>query len=235
VADVRAVRAEHPGAEVMVHPETSPGVQAEADFIGSTSQMLRRAGSTPATTVIVGTEVGLIPLLQRAAPAKRFVPASPYLVCPDMKMITLEQVEARSRPAPGGLIPRGRGPGPPPSSRMLASRGLTMRALAPPQGLRAGPAGRDPRPRCLAEAAVPATGITRVADITGLDRSASRSSYIRQPTADGAIRLQQGRDPLAAGLGRDGGSSARPRSTTWLVRPLPGQRRRHGPADLLPG
>jgi quinolinate synthase len=94
VADIRAARGAHPGAEVMVHPECPPAVQAEADFIGSTSQMLRRAGATPATTVIVGTELGLIPLLERAAPAKRFVPASPYLVCPDMKMITLELVEA---------------------------------------------------------------------------------------------------------------------------------------------
>ncbi len=94
VAEVRAARAAHPGAEVMVHPETSPAVQAEADFIGSTSQMLRRARETTAATVIVGTEVGMIHRLEREVPGKRFVPASPYLVCPDMKMITLELVEA---------------------------------------------------------------------------------------------------------------------------------------------
>ena len=93
-SEVRAARAAYPGAEVMVHPETTPAVQAEADFIGSTSAMIRRARETPAATVIVGTEVGLIPRLEREAPAKRFVPASPYLVCPDMKMITLELVEA---------------------------------------------------------------------------------------------------------------------------------------------
>lgn len=92
--EVRAARAAYPGAEVMVHPETSPAVQAEADFIGSTSAMIRRAGSTSATTVIVGTDLGLIPRLAREAPGTRFVPASPYLVCPDMKMITLELVEA---------------------------------------------------------------------------------------------------------------------------------------------
>jgi quinolinate synthase len=93
-AEVRAARAANPGAEVMVHPETTPAVQAEADFIGSTSAMILRVAETAASTVIVGTELGLIPRLEREAPGKRFVPASPYLVCPDMKMITLELVEA---------------------------------------------------------------------------------------------------------------------------------------------
>jgi len=105
-SEIRAARAAHPGAEVMVHPETTPAVQAEADFIGSTSAMIRRAGSTPATTVIVGTELGLIPRLEREAPGKRFVPASPYLVCPDMKMITLDLVEAAiARNAPAVTVP----------------------------------------------------------------------------------------------------------------------------------
>lgn len=94
VADIRRARATSPGAELMVHPETSQAVQAEADFIGSTSAMIRRAAETSAETVIVGTEVGLIPRLERSAPGRRFVPASPYLVCPDMKMLTMEAVEA---------------------------------------------------------------------------------------------------------------------------------------------
>ncbi len=94
VAEIRAARAAYPGAEVMVHPECPPAVQAEADFIGSTSAMIRRVGSTPAATVIVGTELGMIHRLEREAPAKRFVPASPFLICTDMKMITLASVEA---------------------------------------------------------------------------------------------------------------------------------------------
>jgi quinolinate synthase len=93
VHEVRAARAAHPGAELMVHPETSPEVQAEADFIGSTSGMIRRARETSATTVIVGTEIGLIPRLEREAPGKKFVPASPHLVCADMKMHTIELIE----------------------------------------------------------------------------------------------------------------------------------------------
>ncbi|MEN6340932.1 MAG: quinolinate synthase NadA [Methanospirillum sp.] len=92
--EIRDARAAYPGAVVMVHPETTQAVQAEADFIGSTSAMIRYARETAASTVIVGTEVGLIPRLARESPGKRFVPASPYLVCPDMKMITLDLVEA---------------------------------------------------------------------------------------------------------------------------------------------
>jgi len=106
VDEIRAARALYPGAEVMVHPETSPAVQAEADFIGSTSGMIRQAIRTRAETVIVGTEIGLIPRLERVAPGRRFVPASPHLVCADMKMITLELIEqAIARRGPVVTVP----------------------------------------------------------------------------------------------------------------------------------
>ena len=69
--------------------------------------MIRHARETPASTVIVGTELGLVPRLQRESPGKQFVPASPYLVCPDMKMITLELVEdAIAARAPVVTVPR---------------------------------------------------------------------------------------------------------------------------------
>ncbi|MHC1626067.1 MAG: quinolinate synthase NadA [Methanoculleaceae archaeon] len=83
----------YPDAEVIVHPETPPEVQAIADHIGSTSQMIRRVGESDAQSFIVGTEVGLIHRLKKEAPEKTFIPASDYLVCPDMKMITLEKIE----------------------------------------------------------------------------------------------------------------------------------------------
>ena len=114
VEEIRESRRLHPGAEVMVHPETTPAFQAEADYIGSTSGMLRFAARTNAETVIVGTEIGLIPLLEKAAPGRHFVPASPHLVCTDMKMITLELIEeaiSRRGPVvtiPGEIAPRAR-------------------------------------------------------------------------------------------------------------------------------
>jgi quinolinate synthase len=87
----------HPGAEVMVHPETTPAVQALADFIGSTSAMIRRVRETPATTVIVGTEVSILYRMRKLAPEKVLVPASALMSCADMRMITLDLVEEAVR------------------------------------------------------------------------------------------------------------------------------------------
>lgn len=86
------LKAEHPDAEVMVHPECPPGVIALADDVLSTSGMCRRAQESPSEEMIVGTEVGLLHRLRKENPSKRFYPASPGAVCLDMKKISLEKV-----------------------------------------------------------------------------------------------------------------------------------------------
>ncbi len=97
VRDVEEQIRLHPGAEVMVHPETTPAVQALADFIGSTSAMIRRVQETAAATVIVGTEVSIFHRMRTLAPEKVLVPASAMMSCADMRMITLDQVEEAVR------------------------------------------------------------------------------------------------------------------------------------------
>ena len=97
VRDVEEQILAHPGAEVMVHPETTPAVQALADFIGSTSAMIRRVQETDATTVIVGTEVSILYRMRKLAPEKVLVPASQLMSCADMRMITLDLVEEAVR------------------------------------------------------------------------------------------------------------------------------------------
>jgi len=97
VRDVEEQRRAHPGAEVMVHPETTPAVQALADFIGSTSAMIRRVQETDAATVIVGTEVSILYRMRKLAPEKVLVPASALMSCADMRMITLDLVEEAVR------------------------------------------------------------------------------------------------------------------------------------------
>ena len=97
VRDVQEQMAAHPGAEVMVHPETTPPVQALADFIGSTSAMIRRVQETDAATVIVGTEVSILYRMRKLAPDKVLVPASALMSCADMRMITLDLVEEAVR------------------------------------------------------------------------------------------------------------------------------------------
>jgi quinolinate synthase len=80
--DIHRMRERFPGAVVMVHPECDMEVCLQADFVESTGGMLRRVMELPAnTTVILGTEMGLINRLQALRPDLLIVPAGPDLVC----------------------------------------------------------------------------------------------------------------------------------------------------------
>ncbi len=85
---------EHPNARLLVHPECDWELQARADFIGSTGQMLQYARQSPANTFIIATEVDLVTRLRREIPHKNFVPALKYAICKSMKKVTLEKVKA---------------------------------------------------------------------------------------------------------------------------------------------
>ena len=89
---VLAARAEHPDAVILAHPECRPDVSALADQVLSTSQMLAYAASSAATSFIVVTEEGLLHGLRKAAPGKEFVNLTPTMICPNMKLTTLEKV-----------------------------------------------------------------------------------------------------------------------------------------------
>jgi quinolinate synthase len=88
---VRRAKEEHPGAEVLVHPEARPEVIALADMVGSTEGILRRALSSDTKEFIIVTELGMVHRLEKEAPGKRFyeIPGS---VCPTMKMVTLGSI-----------------------------------------------------------------------------------------------------------------------------------------------
>lgn len=91
---ISQLRALHPEAQLLVHPECDWGLQAQADFIGSTGQMLAFARESPATTFIIATEVDLINRLHHELPQKRFLPALEYAKCKQMKKVTLGKVKA---------------------------------------------------------------------------------------------------------------------------------------------
>ena len=76
----------------MAHPECPPDVLELADAIASTSGMLAYAGHSEADQFIVGTEMGLIHGLQKENPSREFCSPTEYLICPTMKMTTLERV-----------------------------------------------------------------------------------------------------------------------------------------------
>ena len=69
------LRAEYPKAKVLVHPESPAAVVAQADVVGSTSQLIAAAVSLDATEFIVATDNGILHKMRQAAPGKVFIVA----------------------------------------------------------------------------------------------------------------------------------------------------------------
>ncbi len=86
------IKKDHPGAEVLVHPECTPEVINVADKVMSTGGMLKYVHESHNTEFIIGTEIGLIHRLQKQNPKKIFYPAQKNTICPNMKLINLEKV-----------------------------------------------------------------------------------------------------------------------------------------------
>ncbi|MGE5645597.1 MAG: quinolinate synthase NadA [Acidobacteriota bacterium] len=90
------VKAEHPNALIAAHPECSPDVLEQADFVGSTTAIIKYCVETDAPEFIVMTESGVSHSLARLAPEKRFhfVPNENCNCseCPYMKLNTLEKL-----------------------------------------------------------------------------------------------------------------------------------------------
>ncbi|WP_159637209.1 quinolinate synthase NadA [Sphingobacterium composti Ten et al. 2007 non Yoo et al. 2007] len=94
---IENLRAENPGAKFIAHPECEEHILAEADYIGSTSGMLKYTIGDEASTYIVATESGILHQMQKASPHKTFIPAPPNNACacndcPHMKLNTLEKL-----------------------------------------------------------------------------------------------------------------------------------------------
>lgn len=90
--DVENAKRLYPGAPVLVHPECKPEVVEKADFVGSTSGILKYSMESSADTFIIGTEMGIIHKLSANNPQKKFFLLSPGLICPNMKKIRLEDI-----------------------------------------------------------------------------------------------------------------------------------------------
>ncbi len=88
--EIERLLQEYPDAQVMVHPECRPEVVSMAHVVKSTSGMLSYPEISNAKTFIVATEVGMLHPLKKKYPDRTFIPASPKMICPDMKLISLE-------------------------------------------------------------------------------------------------------------------------------------------------
>jgi quinolinate synthase len=69
------LRNEHPHAKILVHPESPESVVAQADVVGSTTQLIRAAQELDATEFIVATDLGILHKMRAAAPGKVFIEA----------------------------------------------------------------------------------------------------------------------------------------------------------------
>ena len=87
----------HPEAKLIAHPECEDPILRIADFVGSTTQLLAYAKSSPHKEFIVATEAGILHQIVKQAPGKTFIPAPPDNACacndcPHMKRNTLEKI-----------------------------------------------------------------------------------------------------------------------------------------------
>ena len=98
---ILALKAEHPDAKILVHPECPAPIQKVADVIGSTAGLLKYSIDDAATKFIVATESGILHEMQKACPEKTFIPAPPETTesmgcscneCAYMKLNTLQKL-----------------------------------------------------------------------------------------------------------------------------------------------
>ena len=89
---VAQLKKDNPGAPFVCHPECNPAVVALADYVCSTTGMYDYCQSNSARRFIIGTEEGILWRMRRENPEKEFILASPALVCPNMKLTSLEDI-----------------------------------------------------------------------------------------------------------------------------------------------
>jgi quinolinate synthase len=92
------LKARHPGAPVLAHPECPPNIIDHADYVGATSGILKHALESPSDLIIVATEPHIIHQMQKDAPHKTFIGAPGAdgncncNMCPYMALNTIEKL-----------------------------------------------------------------------------------------------------------------------------------------------
>jgi quinolinate synthase len=97
VEKITRLKQRHPQAKIIAHPECEEPVLKLADFIGSTTQLLKYTVSDSSKEYIVATETGILHQMMKSSPQKTFIPAPPNNSCacndcPHMKRNTLEKI-----------------------------------------------------------------------------------------------------------------------------------------------
>lgn len=94
---ITKLRERYPQAKLLAHPECEETILAMADYIGSTTGLLKYSSKSDAQQFIVATESGILHQMQKENPGKTFIPAPPNNNCacndcPHMKLNTLEKL-----------------------------------------------------------------------------------------------------------------------------------------------
>ncbi|MFR8548869.1 MAG: quinolinate synthase NadA [Lachnospiraceae bacterium] len=92
--DAARAKAEYPGAKFLVHPECTKELLEQADYIGSTSGIIEFAAGDDSREYIIGTEEGVLYELKKQNPDKVFYTLNERQICGDMKLVTLEKIQA---------------------------------------------------------------------------------------------------------------------------------------------
>lgn len=102
--DIDRARMLYPEGLMLVHPECHPTIVSQADFVGSTTEIMDYAEKSPHKEFIIGTENSIAEHLQFSCPDKKFVPLSKDCVCHNMSATTLMDVYNCVRGAGGEEI-----------------------------------------------------------------------------------------------------------------------------------
>ncbi len=94
---ITKLRERHPNAKFIAHPECEAPLLDQADYIGSTTGLLKYTIHSEATEFIVATEAGILHQMQKSSPHKTFIPAPPTNncacnECPHMRLNTMEKL-----------------------------------------------------------------------------------------------------------------------------------------------
>ncbi len=92
VSELEETKKRHPYALVLVHPECRPEVVEKADYVGSTTGIMKFARESEHKEFIIGTEISITEHLQYECPDKEFYNLSKKIICPNMKLTTLMDV-----------------------------------------------------------------------------------------------------------------------------------------------
>lgn len=90
--DIADKKEKYPDAPVLVHPECHQSIVNLADYVGSTTGIMKFAAQSDKKEFIIATELGVVERLKRDFPEKGFILASPKAICPNMKWNHIEDV-----------------------------------------------------------------------------------------------------------------------------------------------